>query len=144
MLKIQWYRIDRDILLLPGFCDVLKLACAVDFLHVSLADFGGAYGHEVRPRAADGVLSKVSQRLAHSCSEQEGAYNLVECCYVLVEVRVGVNPLAVDQISLSRGNLRKKGKQLKSYIPIYFPFFASLGWNDFSPPHTWTLLKAIQ
>ncbi len=93
-------------LLLPGLCDVLQLAGAVDPLHVSRADLGGTDSEEVWPRAADGVLGEVSQRLANSCSEQEGAHYLVECSYVLVEVRIRVNPLAVDQISLSRGDLR--------------------------------------
>lgn len=83
-------------------------AGAVDHLHVSRTDLGGTYSHEVGPRAADGELGKVGQRLADSCSEQEGAHYFVERSHILVEVRIGVNPLAVNQISLACGDLRRR------------------------------------
>lgn len=108
-LMIQYW----DLQLLPGLCDVLRLARAVDLLHVSRADLRETHGHEVRSRAADGELCQVGERLANRRPEQEGAHYFVESSYILVEVRIRVNPLAVDQISLSRGDLREKGKQRK-------------------------------
>lgn len=95
-----------DVPLLPGLCDVAGPSSAVDHLHVPRADLGGTHGHEVRPRAADGELGQVGERLADGGSKQEGAHYLVERGHVLVKVRIGVNPLAVDQISFSRGDLR--------------------------------------
>lgn len=86
---------------LPGLCDVLKAASAVDQLHVTHADLGSAHRQEIGSGAADGVLGQVGQRLADSRPKQEGAHHLVEHGYVLVEVRIGVDLLAVDQISLS-------------------------------------------
>ena len=63
----------------------------------------------MRPRPTDGVFSQIGQRLANRRSEQEGAHHLVERRHVLVEARVGVELLAVDQISLPRGDLRTRG-----------------------------------
>ncbi len=108
--------------LLPGLCDILQFASAVDPLHVSCADLGGTNSHEIRSRTADGELCEVGQRLANSCSEQEGSHYFVECSYILVEVRIRVNPLAVNQISLSRGDLKEEGEQGKEIFEGLFQF----------------------
>lgn len=114
MVQVYYYK-HWDLPLLPGLGDILRLACAVDHLHVSRADLRDTYGHEVRSRAANGELGKVGERLANRCTKQEGAHHLVECSYILVEVRIWVNPLAVDQISLSSGDLREEGQQWKEF-----------------------------
>lgn len=46
---------------LPGLCDVLKAASAVDQLHVTHADLGSAHRQEIGSGAADGVLGQVGQ-----------------------------------------------------------------------------------
>ena len=75
-----------SVLFLPRLGDVLRFACAVDQSDVSRAGLGGAHSHEVRPRAADGELGEVGQRLADGRPKQEGAHDLVERGHVLVEV----------------------------------------------------------
>lgn len=92
----------------PGLCHIQRLASAVDSLHVSRADLGGTYGHEIRSWATNSELGEVGQRLADSSSKQEGSHYFVECSYILVEVRIRVNLLAVDQISFSRRYLKEK------------------------------------
>lgn len=97
-------------LLLPGLCHVLKPPGAVDLLHVPHADLRSAHGHEMRPRPTDGVFRQIGQGLADGRSEQERAHHLVERRHVLVEVGVGVELLAVDQISFPGGDLREQGR----------------------------------
>lgn len=98
------------LLWLPGLCHVLKPPGAVDLLHVSHADLRSAHGHEMRPRPTDGEFSQIGQGLADGRSEQESAHHLVERRHVLVEVAVGVELLAVDQISFPGGDLREYGR----------------------------------
>lgn len=45
----------------PGLCDVLKLAGAVDPLHITNADLGSTNCHEIRSGATNGELGKVGQ-----------------------------------------------------------------------------------
>lgn len=92
----------------PGLCHIQRLASAVDSLQVSRADLGGTYSHEIRSWATNSELGEVRQRLADSSSKQEGSHYFVECSYILVEVRIRVNLLAVDQISFSRRYLKEK------------------------------------
>lgn len=63
----------------------------------------------MRPGPTDGELSQVGQGLADRRPEQEGPHHLVERRHVLVEVRVGVELLAVDQKRLPGGDLRNRG-----------------------------------
>lgn len=115
---IRAYR--SDFLLRPGLCDVQKLASAVDPPHVSHADLGGTYGHEVGPRAADSELGEVGQRLADGRPEQEGAHDFVERSYILVEVRIRVNLLAVDQISLSGRDLKEEAMKKTFFLALFY------------------------
>lgn len=112
--------LKRRLFRLPGLRDVLKPPGAVDLLHVSHADLRRTHGHEMRPRPTDGVLGQIGQGLADRRSEQEGAPHLVERRHVLVEVRVGVELLAVDQISLP-------GKDLQIQDTGRFGTFLQLG-----------------
>lgn len=64
----------------------------------------------MRPRPADGEFSQIGQGLADGRSEQEGAHRLVDRRHVLVEVGVGVELLAVDQINFPGGDLREHGR----------------------------------
>lgn len=95
---------------LPGLGDVLKPPGAVDLLHISHAGLRIARGHEMRPRPTDGEFGQIGQGLADGRSEQEGAHHLVERRHVLVEVGVGVELLAVDQISFPGGDLQEHGR----------------------------------
>lgn len=113
------------LILVPGLCDVLVDSGAVDHLHVPNADFRITNGHEVGSRAADGEFGEVGERLADGPSEQEGAHHLIKGSHVLVEVRIGVNPLTVNQIGFSGGNLRN-GKQLKTEKTFFIAFHASV------------------
>lgn len=99
----------------PGLCHVTRVAGAVDLQHVSAAGDWGAHGQEVGPRPADGELGQVGQRLADSCSEQEGAHHLVEGRQVLVEVGVGVETLGVHQVGFARGDLWTKWMENKDF-----------------------------
>lgn len=109
--RVRWefpFSVERAaFLLLPGLCDILRPPSAVDHLHVAWAHSGSAHRHEVRPRATDGELGQVGEWLTDGCSEQEGAHDFVEGSYVLVEIWIWVNSLAVDEIRLSGGNLRR-------------------------------------
>lgn len=117
---IRAYR--SDFLLRPGLCDVHKLASAVDPPHVSHADLGGAYGHEVGSWAANSELGEVGQRLADSRPKQEGAHDFVERSYILVEVRIRVNLLAVDQISLSGRDLKEETMKIFFFFWLFCLF----------------------
>lgn len=109
--------------LLPGLGDILWFPSAVDHVHISCADLRSTNGHEIWSWAANGELGKVGQWLADSCSKQERTHDLVECSHILVEVRVGVNPLAVNQVSLSRGNLRRmKTDYWESFSLVFLNF----------------------
>lgn len=124
-----------DFLRRPGLGDVQKLASAVDPPHVSHADLGGTYSHEVGPRAADSELGEVGQRLTDSRPEQEGAHDFVECSYILVEVRIRVNLLAVDQIRLSGRDLKENTMEKKSFSGLVL----LVRMKRLFPPYTSTL-----
>lgn len=113
--------------LLPRLCDILRSPSAVDHRHVSCADFRCTYCHEVWPWTPNSVLCKVSKWLADSSSKQKGAYYLVECSYILIELCVRLNPLSVDQISLSRWDLRRENKKnQRLFLGFFPPHFSSI------------------
>lgn len=89
----------------PGLGDIPFCPCAVDVQHIAFADFWGTDGHEVGPRAPDGILGQVGEGLAHGSAKQEGADHFVQGGDILVELRVGVNLLSVDQVGLTRAYL---------------------------------------
>lgn len=89
----------------PGLCNIPGVPCAVDLQHIALADFWGADGHEVGPWASNGILGQVGEGLAHGSAEQESADHFVQRGHILVEIRVGVDLLCVDQVGLTRAYL---------------------------------------
>lgn len=89
----------------PGLCDIPDVSCAVDLRHIARAGPWGTDGHEVGPRAPNGVLGHVGEGLAHGSAEQEGADYFVQGGHILVELRVGVDLLRVDQVGLTRAYL---------------------------------------